>query len=81
MANIQTTINVPDHLLPLIQDAATESKQTVPELLAARLTNGQSVQGIASDRAQQAFWRLMQREEIPAEVLAESRAVLPKDGI
>lgn len=77
MANISTTINVPDALLPLIADAAAEAKQSVPELLASRLANGQSVQAIAHDRAQQAFWRLMQRGEIPAEVLAESRAVLP----
>ena len=78
MANISITINVPDAILPLVQDAAAEAGQTVPDLLAARLTNGQSVQSIANDRAQQAFWRLMSRSEIPAEVLAESQAALPQ---
>ena len=78
MATINTSINVPDALLPLIEHAAKQDGKTVSAYLSERLTQGQSVQGIANDRAQQAFWRLLQRNEVPAEIVAESAAVLPQ---
>jgi hypothetical protein len=73
MATITTQITVPEAQLPLIQDAATEQGKSVSEFLSAAIGNGQSIQGIANDRANQAWWRLQQAGEIPAEVLAESR--------
>ena len=80
MATITASITVPDALLPLIEHAAKQDGKTVPAYLSERLAQGQSVQSIANDRAQQAFWRLLQRNEIPAEIVAESAAVLPKES-
>lgn len=73
MATITTQITVPEAQLPFIQDAATEQGKSVSEFLSVAINNGQSVQSIANDRAQQAWYRLQQAGEIPAEVLAESR--------
>ena len=78
MATITTQINIPDALLPLVEHAAKQDGKTVPDYLSERLEQGQSVQGIANDRAQQAFWRLLSRGEIPAEIVAESAAALPQ---
>ena len=80
MATINASINVPDNLLPLIEHAAKQDSKTIEAYLSERLPQGQSVQGIANDRAQQAFWRLLNRGEIPAEIVAESAAVLPKES-
>lgn len=80
MATINTSVNVPDALLPLIEHAAKQDGKTVPAYLSERLAQGQSVQGIANDRSFQALSRLLQRGEIPAEIVAESAAVLPKDA-
>lgn len=74
MAIVTTQITVPEAILPLIEDAATEQGQTIEVFLGSALANGQSPRGIANDRLQQAFWRLQAREVHPAEVLAESRA-------
>ena len=78
MATITASITVPDALLPLIEHAAKQDGKTVPAYLSERLAQGHGVQGIANDRAQQAFWRLLQRNEVPAEIVAESAAVLPQ---
>lgn len=78
MATFNTPVNVPDNLLPLIEHAAKQEGKTVPTYLSERLQQGHSVQSIANDRAFQALSRLMQRNEVPAEIVAESAAVLPQ---
>ena len=74
MAIVTTQITVPEAILPLIEDAATEQGQTIDVFLGAELANGQSPRSIANDRLQQAFYRLQARDVHPSEVLAESRA-------
>lgn len=78
MATITASVNVPDSLLPLIEHAAKQESKTVPTYLSERLAQGQSVQSIANDRAFQALSRMLQRGEVPAEIVAESAAVLPQ---
>lgn len=78
MATINASISVPDALLPLIEHAAKQEGKTVPTLLSERLAQGQSFQTITNDRAFQALSRLLQRGEVPAEIVAESAASLPQ---
>jgi hypothetical protein len=73
MAIITTQITVTEAQLPLIQDAATEAGKSPAEFLGDVIKNGQSLQQICNDRANQAFWRLNQSGEIPKEIFAESR--------
>lgn len=73
MSTITATITIPDAIAPLIQDAATQAGQDLPTFVGAAVNNGQNLQGIANDRANQAFWRLQQAGTVPAEILAESR--------
>ena len=73
MAIVTTQITVPEALVPLIEDAATEQGKTIEVYLGDAIANGQSVQGIANDRSWQAYQRLQQAGSILAEVIAESR--------
>lgn len=73
MATIPTQITIPEPILPLIQDAATEKGQPIETFVGEAISRGESIQGIANDRKFQAQNRLDQKGVIPAEVLAESR--------
>lgn len=78
MATIKTTTTIPDALLPLVEHSAAQEGKTLESYVSERQSSGFGVQQITNDRAFQALSRLLQRGEVPAEIVAESAAVLPK---
>lgn len=69
------TVAVPAPQRALLADIATEQGKTLEVFVAGAIQAGQSLSGLANDRAQQAYFRLQQAGNIPAEVLAESARV------
>lgn len=72
MSTITAQITVTDVQAAFLQHQATETGKTVEEVVANAIANDQSIQGIVNDRAQQAYWRLANAGNYPAEVIAES---------
>lgn len=72
MSTITAQITVTDAQAAFLQHLATETGKTVEEVVVNIVTNGQSIQGVVNDRAQQAYWRLANAGNYPAEVIAES---------
>jgi membrane protease subunit (stomatin/prohibitin family) len=72
MSTITAQITVADVQAAFLQHQATETGKTVEEVVANAIANNQSIQGIVNDRAQQAYWRLANVGNYPAEVIAES---------
>lgn len=72
MSTITAQITVTDVQETFLRHQAVEAGKTVEEVVTNAIANGQSIQGIVNDRAQQAYWRLANVGNYPAEVIAES---------
>ena len=72
MSTITAQITVTDTQAAFLSHQATETGKTVEEVVANVVAAGQSIQGIINDRAHQAYWRLANAGNYPAEVIAES---------
>ena len=72
MSTITAQITVTDVQATFLQHQAIETRKTVEEVVANAIANNQSIQSIVNDRAQQAYWRLANAGNYPAEVIAES---------
>lgn len=72
MSTITAQITVTDAQAAFLSHQATETGKTVEEVVVNIVTNGQSIQGIVNDRAYQAYQRLANAGNYPAEVIAES---------
>lgn len=72
MSTITAQITVTDAQAAFLSHQATETGKTVEEVVVNIVANGQSIQGIANDRAYRAYQRLANAGNYPAEVIAES---------
>lgn len=72
MSTITAQINVTDVQAAFLGHQATETGKTVEEVVVNAIANNQSIQGIVNDRAYQAYQRLANAGNYPAEVIAES---------
>jgi len=75
MSTITAQITVTDAQAEFLSHLATETGKTgktVEEVVANAIANNQSIQSIVNDRAQQAYQRLANAGNYPAEVIAES---------
>ena len=72
MSTITAQITVTNAQAAFLGHQATETGRTVEEVVVNIVTNGQSIQGIVNDRAYQAYQRLANAGNYPAEVIAES---------
>lgn len=72
MSTITAQITVTDAQAAFLGHQATETGKTVEEVVANAIANNQSIQSIVNDRAYQAYQRLANAGNYPAEVIAES---------
>ena len=72
MSTITAQITVTDTQAAFLSHQATETGKTVEDVVANAIANNQSIQSIVNDRAQQAYQRLANAGNYPAEVIAES---------
>ena len=78
--NLTISVALTEAQKALLTNIATEQGKTIEAVVTAAIQNGQSLAGLANDRALQAYFRLQQAGTIPAEVLAESARVAAQNA-